>query len=246
MSLLCGACVRIGFAKGVRLEGTRLGVLGGTFNPIHNGHLQIAHYVQRLFTLSQIHFVVAAVPPHKSAEDLVALNHRYAMVCLATQDFPDFIPSLVELEPPASPFSIDTLAKLSHGRYGDAKGLYFIAGADSLMEVASWHESERLLTSHDFVFVSRPGVRRVDAEAVLPKAAAARVCDLRGLGLRQARKVLHGGEARGDGIFLVDADALDISALRIRTLLKFGRCVRHLVPDHVDDYIRKLHLYGEQ
>jgi nicotinate-nucleotide adenylyltransferase len=228
------------------LEGTKLGVLGGTFNPIHNGHLRLAHYVQRLFTLSQIHFVVAALPPHKSAEDLVALNHRYAMVCLATQDFPDFIPSLVELEPPASPFSIDTLAKLSRGRSGDAKGLHFIAGTDSLMEVSSWHESERLLTSHSFVFVSRPGVQHVDTKSILPRAAAAQVCDLRGLGLRQARKVLHGREARGNGIFLVDAHALDISASRIRVLLKFGRRVRRLVPDHVDDYIRKLHLYGEQ
>ena len=227
------------------MEGTRLGVLGGTFNPIHKGHLQIARYAQRLFTLSQIHFVVAAIPPHKSAEDLVALNHRYAMVCLATQDSPCFIPSLVELEPPASPFSIDTLAKLA-ARYGDAKGLYFIAGMDSLLEVASWHESERLLSAHNFVFASRPGVPGVDAETVLPKTVAARVCDLRGLGVRQAGKALHGGEARADGIFLVDADALDISASQIRLLLKSGRRVRHLVPDPVGDYIRKLNLYGEQ
>ena len=227
------------------MEGTRLGVLGGTFNPIHNGHLQIAHYVQRLFTLSRIHFAVSAFPPHKSTEDLIALNHRYAMVCLATQDFPDFIPSLVELEPPASPFSIDTLAKMSDGSHGNAKGPHFIAGSDSLMEVASWHESERMLTSHNFVFVSRPGFQAVDAGTVLSKAAAARVCDLRGLGLRQARKVLRSGEARGDGIFLVDADAPDISASRIRTLLKSGRRVRRFIPDRVDDYIQKLHLYGE-
>lgn len=228
------------------MEGTRLGILGGTFNPIHNGHLQIAHYVQRLFTLSQIQFVVAAIPSHKPAENLVALNHRYAMVCLATQDFPDFIPSLVELDPPASPFSIDTLAKMSDGRYGNAAALYFIAGADSLMEVASWHRSEKLLTSHNFVFVSRPGVGRVDPATVLPKAAAGRVRDLRGRNLRQARKVLHGGDARGGGIFLVDADAPDISASRIRVLVKSGEDVGRLVQGPVDDYIRKLHLYGEQ
>lgn len=228
------------------MEETGLGVLGGTFNPIHNGHLQIAHYVRHLFTLSQIHFVISAFPPHKSAEDLIALNHRYAMICLATQDFPDFIPSLIELEPPVSPFSIDTLAKLSGARHGNTGGVYFIAGADSLMEVASWHESDRMLASHNFVFVSRPGVPPVDVGAVLPKAAAARVCDLRGLDLRRARIALRDGGARQDGIFLIDADAPDISASRIRTLLKSGKRVDHFVPDRVDDYILKLHLYGEQ
>jgi len=222
------------------LEETGLGVLGGTFNPIHNGHLQIADYVRHLFALTEIHFVISAFPPHKAAQDLIALNHRYAMICLATQDFPDFIPSLIELEPPASSFSIDTLGKLSGRR------VYFIAGADSLMEVASWHESGRLLASHNFVFVSRPGVPAVAAAAVLPEAAKARVCDLRGLDMRRARSALRDRGARRGGIFLVDADAPDISASRIRVLLKSRKRVGHLVPRPVHEYIRKLHLYGEQ
>ncbi len=227
------------------MEGTRFGVLGGTFNPIHNGHLQIAHRVQRLFSLSQVHFVLAAVPPHKSVENLLALHHRYAMVCLATQQAHDFIPSLMELEPPASPFSIDTMAKLS-GRLGVTCGLYFIAGTDSLLEVASWRESEKLLTSYNFVFVLRPGADPANPTTALPKAAAGRVQDLRGRDLKSVHAALENEPASGGSIFLVDADAPDISASYIRSALASGRSVKHLLPGPVHDYIRKLHLYGEQ
>ena len=91
----------------------RIGVLGGTFNPVHNGHLHIARNIQEFFALKQVHFVVATTPPHKSLEDLIPFNHRYAMVSLAVAGVSSFIPSLVELEPEASPFSIDTMDKLS-------------------------------------------------------------------------------------------------------------------------------------
>ena len=227
------------------MAGTRLGVLGGTFNPIHNGHLQIAQHVQKLFSLSKVHFVLATVPPHKSAERLLSLTHRYAMLCLATQDDSDFIPSLVELEPPASAFSVDTMEKLS-GRMGAASGLFFIAGTDSLLEVASWHQSEKLLSLYNFVFVVRPGVDPVDPTTTLPEVARGRVMDLRGRDPISTRAAIENKSMSRGGIFLVDTDAPDISASGIRASLAVGEQVAHLLPGPVDDYIRKLHLYGEQ
>lgn len=223
----------------------KLGVFGGTFDPIHIGHLHLAHRTQRLFGLSQIHFVVATSPPHKSPDQLIPLSHRYSMVCLATSGSATFVPSLLELESPASPFSIHTLRKLDQRYRRKRAELYFIAGGDSLLDVGSWRESQELLTSYNFIFVSRPGIEMVDVAAALPRRATFRVHDLRGLGSRQIRRQLQSeGKARDMGIYLIDVDALDISSSQIRTLVSLGKRIHHLVPSSVHEYIHKLHLYG--
>jgi nicotinate-nucleotide adenylyltransferase len=220
----------------------RIGVLGGTFNPIHYGHLHIALEIQKLFSLSQVHFAVATVPPHKGPEDLVPFMHRYAMVSLATTGIPGFFPSLVELEPQASPFSIDTLKKLAR-RAGGQSNLYFIAGGDSLHEVKSWKESEKLLSSYTFIFALRPGIQGASPKDVLPSKAARRVVDLTGLSRSQARRTIaqQKGARR---IYLLDVGALDISATRIRALASAGKPLNRVVPGPVREYIQKLHLYG--
>jgi nicotinate-nucleotide adenylyltransferase len=222
----------------------RVGVLGGTFNPIHFGHLHLARNIQGLFSLSQVHFVVAAVPPHKPLEDLILLTHRYAMVSLAVAGTPSFIPSLMELEPQASSFSVDTMAKFSRRLGRDRSVPYFIAGGDSLLEVKSWRESEKLLTSYSFIFVMRPGTGPLVPEDILPEGAVERVRNLSGLRRVQLRRRIaeEGDENR---IYLVDIGALDISATRIRSLASSGKSIRRMVPEPVREYIRKLHLYGE-
>jgi nicotinate-nucleotide adenylyltransferase len=222
----------------------RIGVLGGTFNPIHFGHLHIARYIQDLFSLSQVHFVAATMPPHKRPEDLIPFTHRYAMVSLAIAQRPAFIPSLIELESPASPYSIDTMSKLAR-RVGRNRGmLFFIAGGDSLLEVKSWRESEKLLNSYNFVFVVRPGTKPFVPKDVLPDKAAARVLDLTGLRRAQMRRrIVEAGESRGR-IYIVDAGAPDISATQIRNLISSNKSIRQMVPGPVCEYIRKLHLYG--
>ena len=230
-----------------RLGGLRLGVLGGSFNPIHFGHMHIARSCQRLFSLSRVHFVVAASPPHKSGEDMIPFMHRYAMVCLATMGRPSFVPSLVELEPPASPFSVDTLGKLA-GQVDRRKGiLYFIAGEDSLNEVKSWRESETLLTTYNFIFVRRPGTRKEDHRDILPERSLSQVLDLCGLGRVQIRRRIGEEERSGESrIYIVDLNAPDISATEIRILAGAGKSLKSAVPAPVRDYIRKLNLYGER
>ncbi len=221
----------------------RIGVFGGTFNPIHLGHLHIAGEIRRIFSLARVHFVVATTPPHKSPDDVIAFSHRYAMVSLATASTASFIPSMVELEPPASPFSIDTMEKLAR-RIGRGKQrLFFIAGGDSLSEVGTWRESERLLTSYNFIFALRPGTGTVPLEEVLAPKAFARVCDLTQSGAsRMRRQFLESGGT--NRIYIVNVGAPDIAATRIRKLASSGKSIQRMVPGPVNDYIRKLRLYG--
>jgi len=224
----------------------KLGVFGGTFNPIHLGHLHLARSVQRLFDLAHIHFVVAAAPPHKAPEKLVPFMHRYAMVSLATAKRPTFSPSLVELEPPCSPFSFHTMAKFAGRQAGASSNLYFIAGGDSLLDVGGWHESRELLNSYNFIFVARAGVPILDATAVLPVDVQRRIRDLRGLGARQIRWRIRAEDPREENrLFVVDVGAPDISASQIRALVGGAKKYSHLVPPSVCQYIQKLHLYGE-
>jgi nicotinate-nucleotide adenylyltransferase len=220
----------------------RIGVLGGTFNPIHLGHLHIAGEIQKAFSLSRVYFVVATAPPHKAPEDLIPFMHRYAMVSLATLGTPSFLPSMVELEPRASAFSIDTMLKLARslGREAD---LYFIAGGDSLAEVNSWQDSEKLLTSHSFVFAMRPGIGPVVPRDVLPLKAAALARDLTGLGPAAIRRAIR-EQTDAKRIYIMDVGAPNISATRIRRLVSSGTSIRRMVPGPVSEYIHKLHLYG--
>jgi nicotinate-nucleotide adenylyltransferase len=222
--------------------GVRIGVFGGTFNPIHLGHLCVAREIQKLFSLSRVHFVVATTPPHKSAEDLIPFAHRYAMVSLATAGLSSFVPSTIELEPKASAYSIDTMRKLAR-RMGRENPLYFIAGGDSLAEVNTWRESEKLLTSYNFIFTVRPGTGPVDPGSVLPDKAAGRVKDFTGLRLTEMRRVLR-EKCKANRIYMVDVGAPDISATRIRELASSGKPFQRMVPGAVREYIGKLHLYG--
>jgi nicotinate-nucleotide adenylyltransferase len=233
--------------KGSKLVRARIGVLGGTFNPIHAGHVQLALSALDLFRFSRIHFVVAATPPHKPTVDLLPLPHRYAMVSLATAGHPRFLPSLIELDPPASPYSIDTMRKMARVEGCSPSSLLFIAGGDSLSEVGEWKESRKLLSTFGCVFVSRPGVPRIDPREVLPAAVHPRVWDLRGLSggaLSSAiRCGLDGDESR---IVLIDAAARNVSSSDIRRRVSEGKRFRHLLPPAVFNYINKTGLYGDR
>ncbi len=225
----------------------RIGVLGGTFNPIHLGHLHLARRTQGLFSLDQIHFVVATSPPHKPRENLAPFVHRYAMVSLATAPTTSFIPSLVELEAPSSPFSLDTMDKVALRQGGSGEGLYFIAGGDSLLEVLSWHKGPELLRSYNFIFVARPGVSARNAGELFPAGIRERILDLRRSRPARLRTLIRQELGTSESrIFIIDAGAPDISSSKVRRLASAGRPIGHLVPASVNRYIRKLHLYGER
>jgi nicotinate-nucleotide adenylyltransferase len=167
------------------------------------------------------------------------------MVALATAGFPSFLPSMTELEPPASSFSIHTLAKLARVHRGARPRLYFIAGEDSLQDVANWRASGDLLRSYNFVFVTRPGVRTIPPESLVPQKVIARLCDLSGVKPREMRrKIEKEHESNRNRVYIIDVGALDISSTRIRERAVSGKRISHLVPAPIHEYIQKLHIYG--
>lgn len=225
----------------------RLGVLGGSFNPIHLGHLHIARQAREIFGLSRVLFVVAGTPPHKVPQDLISFNHRYAMVSLATSGCEYFLPSPVELEAPVSPYSIDTLAKLAR-RFGIAShALFFIAGGDSLLEVAGWHRGAELLATYNFVFAMRPGFRVPETREILLPDSLGRLVDCRGWDSADVQCRLAAESSCSESrIFLVDLGAPEIAASQIRRRAASGQAINDLVPALVHEYIQKLDPYGER
>jgi len=187
------------------------------------------------------------MPPHKRTDDLIPFAHRYAMTALAVEKEVSFIPSIVELDPDPSPYTIDTMDKLA--RVEKQNRLFFIAGGDSLLEVAAWRESERLLAQHNFIFVTRPWDGPIDVEKCLPAEVFRRTRDLTGIERAQARKKIAGEPKDENRVYIVDANAPDISSTKIRGLVAAeggDRAVRRMLPPVVRGYIRKLRLYGRK
>jgi nicotinate-nucleotide adenylyltransferase len=197
----------------------RLGVMGGTFDPIHLGHLVAAEAAREQFDLEQVLFVPALLPPHKQDRAITPAEHRHAMVLLATANHPRFLASRVELDRPGPSYTVDTL-RLLRTTHPQAR-LYFITGADALMELDTWKDPEELLRLCCMIVVSRPGC---DREGLRAKAA-----DL------ERRTGCHVEE--------LTAPALAISSHDLRQRVAEGKSLRYLVPREVRDYIFKHRLY---
>lgn len=197
----------------------RLGILGGTFDPIHIGHLALAEAARSAFDLERVLFVPAAVPPHKPVEPVAAPEHRLAMVRLAVEGNPFFAVSAMELERGGPSYTVDTLAELR--RLDPEPELYFVTGADEVVTLDTWREPARLLELAHFVAATRPGFsprQLEEAERRLGPAARGRLHALPWL-------------------------EIGLSSTDLRGLLQAGRPVRYLVPDKVAAYIEQHRLY---
>jgi nicotinate-nucleotide adenylyltransferase len=214
----------------------RIGVYGGTFDPIHNGHLRVAAAIVEAFALERLLFVPAFVPPHKRARAVSASYHRYAMAVLATLDQPALMVSTIELERPAQPYTIETLGRLQAANPGAQ--LFFVMGADSFADVTSWREHQRLLREHRIIVAVRPGYRRGEAlTAHLTPRLQAQVVDLRG-GQQPRPESLAAPQ-----IYLTDYVTVDVSATGIRKAVAESRPIEQMVPPAVAGYIAKYGLY---
>src|SRR5215471_13971497 len=134
----------------------RVGIYGGTFDPVHNGHLEVARRVLELFELDEVMFVPACVPPHKRNATITSAFHRFAMVALATAADQRLLVSTVELEAPDKPYAVNTVARMRE-TLGNEAELFFIVGADSWLEITTWKDWQRLLTLCHLIVVARPG-----------------------------------------------------------------------------------------
>jgi nicotinate-nucleotide adenylyltransferase len=194
----------------------RIGVMGGTFDPVHNGHLVAANEVGWVLGLDEVIFVPAGLPWQKDASVLAPPQDRYQMTLLATAANPMFSVSRVDLDRPGPTYTIDTLRDLRAERGRDTE-FFFIAGADALSGLRTWKEPDELLTLARFVGCTRPGHQLAG-----PVAADA-----------------------ADGLFtLVEVPALEISSSTCRNRVRAGLPLRYLVPDPVALYIAEHGLYG--
>ncbi|MBI4778152.1 nicotinate-nucleotide adenylyltransferase [Candidatus Desantisbacteria bacterium] len=134
----------------------RIGILGGTFNPIHNGHLLIAEAARQSYSLQKVIFIPCFMPPHKETGDKYSPETRYAMTKLAVAKYPDFMVSPIEIERKGKSYSRDTIQEIKI-RYGSETSIYFIAGTDTIAEINTWKDIDELLSLCRFIAVSRPG-----------------------------------------------------------------------------------------
>ena len=218
----------------------RIAIYGGTFDPVHLGHLEVARKVCELFDIDQLLFVPATVAPHKLASDVTPAIHRHAMLVLATQDERCFYVSTFEIEAPNRRYTVDTLAHFA-ARAGEAEELFFLMGADSWSEVTTWREWERLLDMVNHIVVTRPGYE-IDPQ-ILPAQLRERVVDLRGT-LDQSKLI---SEHEGKGIFITNIVMRDVSSTDIRSAVKDNKFdqLNELVSPAVKQYIKKYELYSE-
>ena len=193
----------------------RIGIMGGTFDPIHNGHLVAASEVAYRFQLDQVVFVPTGQPWQKAGRDVTAAEHRYLMTMVATASNPRFTVSRVDIDREGPTYTIDTLRDLRE-LFPDAE-LYFITGADSLASIMSWHDWEVMLEMANFVGVTRPGYEL--SKDMLPLGSQT-------------------------GIELIEIPAMAISSTDCRKRAGEGEPVWYLVPDGVVQYIAKNNLYG--
>lgn len=215
--------------------GTRLhvGVFGGSFNPIHIGHLRAAEEVREALHLDQVLFVPAALPPHKAPHHLAPPEHRLAMVALAIRGNPHFRVSDIELRRKGRSYSVDTVRELRQ-RFPQWH-LRFILGSDAFAEIHTWKDFEQLFELCDFVVVSRPGTPVSRLRSLLPVATRQSfwyAADRLGLVHRSGHTVLF-----------QQITGFDISASGIRHALHRGRSIRYLVPPAVERYITQHGLY---
>jgi nicotinate-nucleotide adenylyltransferase len=214
----------------------RAAIYGGTFDPVHTGHIEVARKVLELFELEEVLFVPACVPPHKSA--ISSAVHRFAMLALATQEDERLRISTIELDEPERPYAVDTIERMQIG-IGDYRQLFFMIGADSWAEITTWHEWQRLLKMCDVIVVTRPGY---ELSGKSPQGEVD-VVDVRGMNRREISEVL--GRNSGPRTFLTDAAMIDISATAIRAAARAGQSEQlcQLVPGAVASYIEKYELY---
>ena len=194
----------------------RMGVMGGTFDPIHYGHLVTAEAALSEFQLDEVVFVPTGQPWMKANRDVAAPEDRYLMTVIATSSNPRFWVSRIEIERDGPTYTVETLQELRR-QTGDGVDLFFITGADAVLEIFQWKDPEEVLSLAHFIGATRPGydVARFEREA----------------------------PTRHPNISVMSVPALAISSSDIRRRVRESRPIRYLVPEGVQTYIEKSRLY---
>ena len=216
----------------------KLGILGGTFNPIHFGHLAAAEEIRDRLRLDQVLFIPACLPPHKYEEDIPSAEQRREMVRLAISGNSRFALSDVEIKRGGKSYTIDTIEAL-RGEYPGAE-LYFITGLDSFLEIRTWKEWERLMGLCCFVVLSRPGYRFIDLMKLDFMKQAEKAVNALDRG--ETTHVLAQLEAKKICLELIPH--YEISSTDIRSRIRLARTIKYHLPEAVETYIIEHKLYA--
>lgn len=211
----------------------RVGIFGGSFNPVHLGHLRVAEEVCEELGLDRIIFIPTFIPPHKDASILVPFEHRYNMLTAALRGHPKFTVSDIEAKLGGVSYTVRTLKKLREV-CGKAE-FFFLVGSDAFMEIDSWWNYRELFGLSSMVVMTRPGVSREDISRFIFERL-----DLNYRWVEERNSFEH---PVWQPIRLVSVTLIDISASRIRKLVSSGRSIRFLVPEAVREYIIYNRLY---
>jgi len=200
----------------------RIGIMGGTFNPIHHGHLVMAEEVRNKFCLDKVIFVPTGNPPHKNIENLVSAQDRYLMTVLATMTNLCFEVSSLEIERRGVSYTIDTIREFKKV-YGKNTKIYFITGADAILSIFTWKDVDGLLASCEFIAATRPGYC---------------LSELQG-------KIEAINPAYLEHVNLVEVPGIAVSSTDVRERIKEGKPIKYLLPETVESYIIKNRLYQD-
>lgn len=214
-----------------------IALYGGSFDPIHRGHLAVARAALRRFRLDEIHFVVAGRPPHKLKQDAAPFAHRFAMTALACSGHAHFLASLAEAGDDFSGrsihYSLDTVRRFRHRHAHPGDRIFFLLGVDSFLEIPTWRNYQALLAACDFIVASRPGFRMESLRRVIPP-------ELLKPSAPRSSRVIH---LRKTDVHLLDSIASRVSSSDVRRRRHRRRPIHGLVPVAVEEYILSQGLY---
>ena len=218
---------------------SRIGLLGGTFNPIHNAHLAIARQAREMLALDRVVMIPSGDPPHKPSNGLASAKDRYEMVRLALASDPHLAISDVEVRRSGKSYSIDTV-RLLQQEYGNETRLHFLIGLDAFLEFPTWHEPETLLTLCSFVVLSRPGLsfQALSTLPLIPRLPQASLTDL-----DQGRAVRLDVPIGLQSLICLRVAPSTVSASDIRGRIARGASTANLLPPAVESYILQHHIY---
>ena len=211
----------------------RVGILGGTFNPIHLGHLRAAEEIGEDLDLQKIYLIPAGIPPHKTPDPLADFSHRLEMVRLASAISPLLEAWDIEGKRAGLSYSIETL-RLFHSTFGPQLELFFIVGIDAFLEIKTWKKYRELFEYASFVVINRAGYDAQELPGFLNTLNVGFTWDPKG------RLFCH---PSGNTLLQRETTVMDISASRIREMVAEGRSIRFLVPEAVREYIERVGLY---
>jgi len=223
-----------------------IGLFGGTFNPVHIGHLRTVREVQEGFGLDKICFIPSALPPHKKTGHVINAEDRLEMISLAVADAPDFMVSDVEIQRSGFSYTIDTIYYLKSYFPKDTQ-LFFIIGSDAFLEIYTWKSYKELFQEIPFIVMTRPdnkkvGISNNERQKILEDFLQSKISDKYKFSASQ-NGYIHD---KYKPVFIFNVTLLDISATKIRELIKNKKSVQFLVPEKVEDFIKRKGLFKNE